>query len=518
VMAALGEAMAAADAQLTLVGVAPAGRVTYPGDERSSHGDTPLEPNHTHFVLANTDEWGGETELLFDLVDATRGVRPGVALVAGGGSVTRDELVMAARRGLAIVALAGTGGAADALVAALGGEDGQRGRSADDRVLGQLATATDVHVLPLGGDAAELERTLSRLLDDDRTLLNAWRQQMLLSRAAGQHQTSFRNQQLLILALGVVATLLVVIQAFLGEWLASRPLVAGALHLVIVLVPIVVIALVAGAARWRPGGRWVLLRGTSEALKGEIYRYRTRTGPYSRERTRRTTREVKLAEAVGTAMGALMRTDVNLVALGDADGSEPPKPSSSGDDRVSPLGPDQYIRFRIDSQIAWYRGKVRERERQVRWLRWGTIAFGALGTFLAAVGAELWVAVTVAVAGAATTYLEAMQLETTIMLYNQAATDLEAIRGWWTALPPDEQLRSRNVDRLVDRAERIARAEHAGWVQEMQDAMTRLRLEQSEAQEQAAGQTSSPAESEPQSAARRQDGVVGRRTGRRSGG
>jgi hypothetical protein len=520
VMAALGEAVAAADAQVTLIGVAPAGRVTYPGDQRPSGGETPLEPNHSHLVLANTDEWGGETELLFDLVDAVRGVHPAVVLVAGGGSVTRDELEMAARRGLTIVVLAGTGGAADALASALEGQEGQQRRSADDRILGQLATHTDVRVLPLDGDPSELERALSRLLEDDRTLLGAWRQQLLLSQAAGQHQTSFSRQQLLLLGLGVLVTALVVAQAFLRQerWLEGRPLLSDALHVLIVLVPIVVTALVAGSARWRPGGRWVLLRGTSEALKSEIYRYRTRTGTYSRERTRRTLREVKLAEAMGTAMGALMRTDVNLVALGDAASSGPPSPSSSGDDRMSPLGPDQYIRFRIDTQIAWYHGKIRARERQVRWLRWGALVFGALGTFLAAIGAELWVAVTVAIAGAAVTYLEAMQLETTIMLYNQAATDLEAIKGWWTALPTDEQLRPGTVDRLVDRAERIMQAEHAGWVQEMQDAMTRLRLEQSEAREQATGGTSGRAETETRSVVGRQDGVIRRRAGRRSGG
>jgi SMODS and SLOG-associating 2TM effector domain 1 len=106
------------------------------------------------------------------------------------------------------------------------------------------------------------------------------------------------------------------------------------------------------------------------------------------------------------------------------------------------------------------------------------LGLGGLGTFLAAIGLELWIAVTTALAGAFTAYLEAMQLETSLMLYNQAATDLAAIKTWWLALPPNEQFRQATVDRLVTRAEQIMQAELSGWVQEMQDAMTQLRLEQ----------------------------------------
>src|SRR6185436_18829034 len=60
VMAVLGQAVAASDASAPYLGVAPAGKVTFEGDEhRRSAGTTKLEPNHTNFILANSDEWGG---------------------------------------------------------------------------------------------------------------------------------------------------------------------------------------------------------------------------------------------------------------------------------------------------------------------------------------------------------------------------------------------------------------------------------------------------------------------------
>jgi hypothetical protein len=65
VMAVLGQAVAASDASAPYLGVAPAGKVTFEGDEHHrSAGTTKLEPNHTNFILANSDEWGGETSLL----------------------------------------------------------------------------------------------------------------------------------------------------------------------------------------------------------------------------------------------------------------------------------------------------------------------------------------------------------------------------------------------------------------------------------------------------------------------
>jgi hypothetical protein len=136
------------------------------------------------------------------------------------------------------------------------------------------------------------------------------------------------------------------------------------------------------------------------------------------------------------------------------------------------------VKHRVDSQAAWYLAKAATLERQARWLRWLAIAFGAAGTFLAAIGLQIWVAVTTAVVGVFATIVESWQLENSVTFYNQAAADLMAIRSWWQALPTAQQDSQATIDRLVEQAERIIRAEHVGWIQEMQDAMTQFRLEQ----------------------------------------
>ena len=86
VMTVLGQAVAASDASAPSLGVAPAGKVTFEADEHHrSAGTTKLEPNHTNFILANSDEWGGETSLLFEALDELSTARPAVAVLAGGG-------------------------------------------------------------------------------------------------------------------------------------------------------------------------------------------------------------------------------------------------------------------------------------------------------------------------------------------------------------------------------------------------------------------------------------------------
>ncbi len=483
VMAVVGEAIAAAHVQVTLLGVAPAALVTWPGDTRPGASKAvQLEPNHTHFLLADSDTWGGETPLLLEAVEAIADPSRTVALVAGGGPVALREVQFAARRGIPIIALAGTGGVADALAAGAAARRRPGTPATEDPAVATLLEDIDLTIVPADATPALLERLLLRRLQPDETLLTAWRQYRILARTARRERRSFVAYQLVVLSLGLLATILVVLQAQLRT---AGTLVEGVLpdlafQYAIVLIPIAVGVLVAGAARFRPGGRWVLLRGAAESVKRETYRYRARTGIYAPENTRRTPREVKLASAVGSTMNALMLTDVSLSSIDDAGAGDDIAATESADrdDGMRPLGPAAYIRFRIDDQVTFYRDGVRIRERRVRALRWLMLGFGGLGTFLAVVGLQLWVAVAVGLVGALTTYLEAMQLESTIMLYNQAATNLEAIKAWWAALPPDEQVRRQNVDRLVERSERVMHGEHAGWVQEMQDAMTKLHLEE----------------------------------------
>src|SRR5436190_2995767 len=96
----------------TLLGVAPAGRVQHPaasGDDNRAA----LEPNHTHFILADSDQWGGETSLLAALADELACGARVVMVVAGGGKGTQAEVQEAMARHWPLFAIDGTGGVAE---------------------------------------------------------------------------------------------------------------------------------------------------------------------------------------------------------------------------------------------------------------------------------------------------------------------------------------------------------------------------------------------------------------------
>jgi hypothetical protein len=472
VMAVLGRAVAASDASAPYLGIAPAGKVTFEGDERDrSAGTTKLEPNHTNFILANSDEWGGETSLLFEALDELSTSRPAVAVLAGGGPNTIDEVRLAIERRMRIVVIEGTGGLADELASIARSKTKPQ---AGDPV-GAIVIEGDLTFVSIDVHATDLERVLLRDLRMDETLREAWRQQRIISAAARQQRRDQNVAQLVALTLGLTVTALVVVNAVLDAsgYLARNPLIKQLLFVAILVLPIMVAALAAATGRWRPGTRWILLRASSEAIKREIWRYRARAGTYSHARTRRTSREVKLAEAVGSSIGGLMRTDVSQLAF------DPATDASVETDKLTAITPDQYIVERIDDQIAYYLRTAAKLERRARLLRALALAFGAIGTFLAAIGLQIYVALTTAIVGACITIVESRQLETSVTFYNQAAADLAAIRAWWFALAPSEQRQQAMIDRLVERSERIMRAELTGWVQEMQDAMTQFRLDQS---------------------------------------
>jgi hypothetical protein len=75
-------------------------------------------------------------------------------------------------------------------------------------------------------------------------------------------------------------------------------------------------------------------------------------------------------------------------------------------------------------------------------------------------------------------YLSYHGVDSTLTNYNQTAIDLENIKGWWTALRPDEQSDPSNVDALVQHTEQVLATELSGWTQRMQDALANLRKDQ----------------------------------------
>lgn len=117
VMAMMGEAHAAAGARSPLIGVCPAGLIPLPG-EPAGPGQTPLEPNHTHFVLTPGDRWGDETEMMFVLAAALSSQCPSVAILINGGVVSLQEMLYNVSQRREIIVFENSGRLADVIASA----------------------------------------------------------------------------------------------------------------------------------------------------------------------------------------------------------------------------------------------------------------------------------------------------------------------------------------------------------------------------------------------------------------
>ena len=159
VMAILGEAVARHGRRSYLLGIAPKGKITDPeiaGATAVADG-APLEANHSHFVLVESNEWGGETTTMLELARAFNALT--VAVLVNGGAIAADEALQSVRNGWPLLVVEGSGRFADELSAAV--RDGQSAKSTEVSEIARSGRATLFH---LDDPAEKLRDELRRML------------------------------------------------------------------------------------------------------------------------------------------------------------------------------------------------------------------------------------------------------------------------------------------------------------------------------------------------------------------
>jgi hypothetical protein len=347
-------------------------------------------------------------------------------------------------------------------------------------------------------------------------LADIWRAFVIYDRSAINAQKRFIFLRLLILRLSVIVTLLAVLQSEFKNYhdgfdLTSalrqyfpyfpnvRQFIGDFLGILVILAPISVSILLAGTIKFGRGVNWILLRASAETIKQEIYRYRTQVGNYSNPKMR----DLNFAQEIQAINERLMKTQVNQAGLA---WNEPkvnklqswlkkridkfwskflPKQwqkkqdnqsvvSDAKPDPYSSLTAQQYINERLIDQLKWYRRKTLDLDKKWQLWQWWIYLLGGVGTFLAAMKLDVWIAVTNAIAASILSFLEFRRLDSTLIGYNQTATNLENILWWWYALTDKDRTEPKNIEKLVESSERVIRSETTGWVQEMKDAMADL--------------------------------------------
>jgi hypothetical protein len=475
------------DALPVLVGVAPAGLVTYPGSPAGE--GVPLEENHSHFILADSGDWGGETRLMMTVASQLAGGGHVVMVLAGGGQVARSEVAEAARRSWPVFAIAGTGGLADDLLGQWTNYRVRRRRRAapvlpgkwkyrplpppsamEDRDLREIVVQADVRPVT-GTDPQMFGRELAWELQEEPVLKGAWESFATYDRLAIRLRRMFTRFQATILVLGVTATLLGLIYSQVKEsWL----------YWVVVVLPILVSVLIAVASRRAVGQRWLMLRAAAESIKAAIYRYRTLKTASAKDHARAAAiRQQELASQLEVIERRLMRTEASSGPLTPYQGPLPPRMygASRYDDGLSPLGADRYLQIRVGDQLSYFHQRIRTLNRRRNLLQLLAIASGAAGAILAAAKLEAWIGLTAGASAAALAYLGYLQVDNTIVTYNQTASRITGLERGWRALSPAQQ-NDAAFKRLVADCESALSTELSGWVQQMNDTSQDLRHDQ----------------------------------------
>jgi hypothetical protein len=464
--AAVGQAVRDEDHRPELFGIAP-------------QSVESVEPNHTAIVRLPV-EWSDPTKALVqiagELAKGTAGDRPVLVVIFGGGNTEKEAIVRSARREWPVLIVQGSGGIADEVLKTLDAQaDGKLLEPNADPDLREIVETADIYRFSLCGSIDDLNRILLSRIDlRVDTLTDSWNRYDELDQAAIRKQVLFRELQLTILGLGLVATLLAIVRSgnALPLWVKSLiptqyvPALQNLSHILIVLTPITISILVAASSRFREGNKWILLRASAEAIKREIFRYRMQAGAYSNDQCLQTSRESKLAAKLKEISSALAQSEVNRTNLASVTKDEPT--------RLTFLSPDDYLKDRIKDQMDYFVSKTSSLYKQLKTMQMWIYIAGGAGTALAAFRGDVWVALTTALAATLTTRLEMDQVENTLVQYNQALTGLRNIASWWKALSQWEKGRRRNIDLLVEQTEKTLEGELAGWVQQMQTALDKL--------------------------------------------
>jgi hypothetical protein len=162
VMALIGLGVARQQHRPTLLGVAPAGMVTFPGKStgKASSEAVSLDINHSHFVLVETDEWGGETDTMYELAQVFSQSSPSIAMLVNGGDIAKSEVLYNVRQKRPIIIFEGSGRLADEIAHMVHNKP----ISTPETQLAEIIADGDLNLFPLTGSVADLEQLTRRLI------------------------------------------------------------------------------------------------------------------------------------------------------------------------------------------------------------------------------------------------------------------------------------------------------------------------------------------------------------------
>ena len=303
---------------------------------------------------------------------------------------------------------------------------------------------------------------------------------------AKRQQNNFRRYQTTLLLLTLATTLLATLQTIASLWIAAHPAAktpaAGnffqflepqsswghALTVALVLLTATTSGLLSGLSHFKPGEKWLALRGGAQLINREIYTYLMQAGDYRNHPGQ-----------------ALLYHKLNAIAVGLTDiilheARQTPKANAADDAQESdvelfPMTPAQYLELRLADQMGYYRSKIGRLNTQAQWLHGASIVASTAGTVLALLHLSIGIPFTAAVATACISFLQQRQIEILLAQYNKSCNSLARVESWWrNELTDAEREQADNRDKLVSLTEDILSAELTSWAQKLSEAMAKM--------------------------------------------
>lgn len=96
---------------LKVLGICPEHFCIYPGVKHELDPTityTCLECHHTHIVLVDSKEWGGETNTIAGVIQTLSKKAKGCAILINGGPISKNEISVSVKAGIPIVVMKGS--------------------------------------------------------------------------------------------------------------------------------------------------------------------------------------------------------------------------------------------------------------------------------------------------------------------------------------------------------------------------------------------------------------------------
>jgi hypothetical protein len=200
---------------------------------------------------------------------------------------------------------------------------------------------------------------------------------------------------------------------------------------------------------------WIRARALAERAKSESYRYAASVPPYD---------AADASQKLLDKVKELMAEGEDLPAM-DAKGED-----ASKDRPGYPLSVQDYIKIRIDTQVAWFteRADLNERNgvrstRAVQVLSALAAVLGALGALGAGAGFAVWVATLSTITTAIGTYALAQRYQRLAATYRLAADRLTLRRTAWNIATQAQPNPAADTALILD-SEGISNGETDAWV------------------------------------------------------